>query len=291
MRIPESELILNKDGSIYHLNLLPEDIADTIFVVGDPDRVPQVSCYFDSIEVRKQKRELTTHTGYIGKKRLTVMSTGMGTGGIDIAINELDALANIDFNTRTVKTTHKTLQIIRIGTSGALQKDVPIDSIVVSHRGVGFDGLAGFYDMQFNAEEMRYTQAIIEKFDNIRSIQTCYVAEGNAELIDLLGRDAIVGTTASSGGFYGSQGRVLRGPLKIPDFVEKLQQLNMTNFEMEAGAIYALSKLLGHRACVVNAIIANRINGEYSLQFTETVDKTIRYVLEKVSSVQEELVK
>jgi uridine phosphorylase len=286
MRIPESELILNKDGSIYHLNLLPEDIADTIFVVGDPDRVPQVSCYFDSIEVRKQKRELTTHTGYIGKKRLTVMSTGMGTGGIDIAINELDALANIDFNTRTVKTTHKTLQIIRIGTSGALQKDVPIDSIVVSHRGVGFDGLAGF-----NAEEMRYTQAIIEKFDNIRSIQTCYVAEGNAELIDLLGRDAIVGTTASSGGFYGSQGRVLRGPLKIPDFVEKLQQLNMTNFEMEAGAIYALSKLLGHRACVVNAIIANRINGEYSLQFTETVDKTIRYVLEKVSSVQEELVK
>lgn len=148
MRIPESELILNKDGSIYHLNLLPEDIADSIIVVGDPDRVPQVSCYFDRIEVRKQKRELVTHTGYVGNKRISVISTGMGIGGIDIALNELDALANIDFKTRTINPQLKSLDIIRLGTAGGLQKDVPVDSMVVSQRAVGLDGLAGFYDVQ-----------------------------------------------------------------------------------------------------------------------------------------------
>lgn len=287
MRIPESELILNKDGSIYHLNLLPEDIADTIFVVGDPDRVPQVSCYFDKIEVRKQKRELVSHTGYIGKKRLTVISTGMGIGGIDIAINELDALANIDLTTRQIKPTKRSLDIIRIGTCGGLQKDVPVDSIVVSQRGVGFDGLAGFYDVSFNAEELRFAQTIHEKFNHVPAIQSCYVAEGNAELINLYGRDATIGTTATSSGFYAGQGRVLRGPLKIPDFLDKLEQLNLTNFEMEAAAIYALTKVLGHRACVVNVVVANRIANQFTQNATESVDKTIRYVLEKTTSVQE----
>jgi uridine phosphorylase len=278
MRIPESELILNKDGSIYHLNLQPEDIADSVFVVGDPDRVPQVSRYFDRIEVKKQKREMVTHTG------LTVMSTGMGIGGIDIALNELDALANIDFSTRQIKPSIKRLNIVRIGTCGALQKDVPVDSIVVSQRGVGFDGLAGFYEVPFNAEELRMTQHIIATFNHVPTLQACYVCDGNPELISLYAEDAIIGTTATSSGFYASQGRILRGALKIPDFLEKLEQLNLTNFEMEAAAIYALARVLGHRACVVNVVVANRIANQFSQQPTESIDKTIRFVLEKFST-------
>ncbi len=283
MRIAESELILNKDGSIYHLNLLPEDLADSIFVVGDPDRVPQVSRYFDSIEVKKQKRELVTHTGYIGNKRLTVMSTGMGIGGIDIAINELDALVNIDFATRQLKSTIRRLDIVRIGTCGALQKDVAVDNIVVSKRAVGFDGLAGFYDVHFNQEELRLAQNIIDTFNHIPTIQSVYVADGDPELVSLYGEKAIVGTTATSSGFYAPQGRVLRGPLKITDFLDKLEQLKLTNFEMEASAIYMLAKLLGHRACVVNVVVANRIANQYSQKAAESIDKTIRFVLERFS--------
>jgi len=291
MRIHESELILNKDGSIYHLNLLPEDIADTILVVGDPDRVPQVSCYFDRIEIRKQKRELVTHTGYIGKKRISVISTGMGVGGIDIAINELDALANIDFKTRMINPTLKKLDIIRIGTSGALQKEVPVDSMVVSHRGLGFDGLAGFYEIEYNDEEKRLTQQVLEKFNHHPAIQACYIAEGDPELLNLLGsKEAIVGTTVTSSGFYAAQGRVLRGQLQIKDFIEKLQQLNMTNFEMETSLLYALGKILGHRMSSVCAIVANRATQEFSKEPAEAVDSTIRFVLEKISSVQETLV-
>lgn len=286
MRIPESELILNKDGSIYHLNLLPEDISDFIITVGDPDRVPNVSCYFDRIEIRKQKREIVTHTGYLGNKRITVISTGMGTGSIDIVLNELDALANIDFNTRLVKPHPKSLRIVRVGTAGTLQKDVPVDSIVVSQRAVGLESVANFYDLSFNAEETRITQNFLEKFDHIPAIQGCYTVEGDGELVNLLGQEAIVGTTVTCGGFYGAQGRVLRGALKIKDFIEKLQQLNMTNFEMETAGIYAIAKLLGHRACSVSAIMANRATGEFSKQSTESVDNTIRFVLEKIALLE-----
>lgn len=291
MRIHESELILNKDGSIYHLNLLPEDVADTILVVGDPDRVPQVSCYFDRMDVRKQKRELVTHTGYVGKKRISVISTGMGVGGIDIAINELDALANIDFNTRTIKPTHKQLDIIRLGTAGALQREVPVDSMVVSHRGLGFDGLAGFYEIQYNEEEKRLTQQVLEKFGHHPAVQSCYMVEGDPTLLNLFGsEEAIVGTTVTSSGFYAAQGRVLRGQLQIKDFIEKLQQLNMTNFEMETSLLYALGRILGHRMSSVCAIVANRASLEFSKEPAEAVDRTIRFVLEKLSSTQEEMV-
>ncbi|HEV2614137.1 MAG TPA: nucleoside phosphorylase [Gammaproteobacteria bacterium] len=288
MRIPESELILNKDGSIYHLNLLPEDLADFVIVVGDPDRVPQVSCYFDRIEVRKQKRELVTHTGYIGKKRISVLSTGMGVGGIDICMNELDALANIDFKTRTIKPNLKSLQIVRLGTCGSLQKDAPVDSIVVSQRALGLDGIANFYDIEYNSEETRLMQAVLEKFNNHPAIQPCYAVDGNAELTNLFGTsgEAIIGTTVTTSGFYAAQGRILRGQLKIKDFIEKLQQLNMTNFEMETSAIFALAKILGHRASSVCAVVANRAAQQFSQNSTETVDKTIRFVLEKFS-VQE----
>ncbi len=291
MRIPESELILNKDGSIYHLNLLPEDLGDTIILVGDPDRVPQVSCYFDHIEIRKQKRELVTHTGMLGKKRISVISSGMGIGGVDIAINELDALVNVDFKTRLVKSTHKTLQIIRLGTCGSLQKEVPVDSMVVSRRAVGLDGLANFYDMEFNAEEENLRQQVLEKFNHHPAIQSCYAVEADPQLVNLLGsQEAIVGTTVTTGGFYAAQGRIIRAPIKINNFIETLQQLNMTNFEMETSAIFALAKILGHRAASVCAVVANRAAKEYSVQATETIDATIRFVLEKLTSLQEEVV-
>ncbi|MDX2164551.1 MAG: nucleoside phosphorylase [Gammaproteobacteria bacterium] len=290
MRIPESELILNKDGSIYHLNLLPEDLADFVILVGDPDRVPQVSCYFDSIEVRKQKRELVTHTGYLGKKRISVISSGMGIGGVDIAMNELDALVNVDFKTRTVNPTHKSLQIVRLGTCGSLQKDVPVDSMVVSRRAVGLDGLANFYEISFNPEEEALRQEVIEKFNHHPAIEACYTAEGDQRLVNLFGSEqAIVGTTVTSGGFYAGQGRVIRAPLKINNFFETLQALNMTNFEMETSAIFALAKVLGHRAASVCAVVANRAAQEYSLQPSETIDSTIRFVLEKITSDQEEV--
>lgn len=291
MRIPESELILNKDGSVYHLNLLPEDLADTIILVGDPDRVPSVSCYFDRIDVRKQKRELVTHTGYIGKKRISVISSGMGIGGIDIVMNEMDALANVDFKTRTVKSTHKSLNIIRLGTCGSLQEDVPVDSFVVSRRAVGFDGLANFYEVNFNAEETRLRQEIIDKFNNHPAIQPCYVIESDPTLVNLLGsQNAIIGTTVTTSGFYAPQGRLIRGPLKINHFIETLQKLNMTNFEMETSAIFALARILNHRAASVCAVIANRAVQKYSTQATETVDATIRFVLEKITSLQEEAI-
>lgn len=284
MRISESELILNKDGSIYHLNLLPEDLADCVVLVGDPDRVPLVSRYFDRIEIRKQKRELVTHTGYVGNKRISVISSGMGVGGVDIAMNELDALANIDFKTRTVKSDIRSLQIIRLGTCGSLQKHTPIDSIVVSERALGLDGLANFYDINYNNDETGFRQAIIDKFEGHPAIQQCYVVEGDAALTNLFrGSEAIIGTTVTTGGFYAAQGRVIRAQLKIKDFIEKLQQLNMTNFEMETAAIFALAKVLGHRASSACVVVANRAAQEYSKAPEESVDKTIRFLIEKLS--------
>lgn len=283
MRISESELILNKDGSIYHLNLLPEDLADCIILVGDPDRVPLVSRYFDRIEVQKQKRELVTHTGYIGNKRISVLSSGMGVGGVDIAMNELDALANIDFKTRTVRPVTKSLQIVRLGTCGSIQKHTPVDSIIISERALGLDGLANFYDINYSDNETHFRQTVLDKFADDSAIQMCYVVEGDAELTNLFrGSEAIIGSTVTTGGFYGAQGRVLRGQLKIKDFIEKLMQLNMTNFEMETSAIFALAKILGHRSSSACVVVANRAAQQYTKNPVEAVDKTIRFVLEKL---------
>ncbi len=283
MRIAESELILNKDGSIYHLNLLPEDLADSVILVGDPDRVPLVSRYFDRIEIRKQKRELVTHTGYLGNKRISVLSSGMGVGGVDIAMNELDALANIDFKTRTIKPNFKSLEIIRLGTCGSIQEHAPVDSIVVSERALGLDGVANFYDIEYNNNESRFRQTILDKFEGHPAIQMCYVIEGDPALTNLFrGSEAIIGSTITTGGFYGAQGRVLRAQLKINDFIEKLQQLNMTNFEMETSAIFALAKILGHRASSACVVVANRAAQQYTKNADEAVDKTIRFVLEKL---------
>lgn len=286
MRIPESELILNPDGSIYHLNLLPEDIADLIIVVGDPDRVQMVSRYFDHIELKKQKRELITHTGTIGHKRITALSTGMSTDNIDIVFNELDALANIDFKTRTIKPQTKSLKIIRAGTAGSLQADIPVDSFVISKDAVGLDGLANFYETTFSSEEIALQKRFAAAFPTDPVIQTCYAATADAGLTNLLSKGHILGTTVTCAGFYGPQGRVLRAKPKIDRFTERLTQLGMANFEMEASAIYTLGKILGHQTCSVSAIVANRVTQQFSAKPYDAIDKLIRYMLERLVDIK-----
>lgn len=286
MTFTESELILNSNNSIYHLNLLPEDVADIIFTVGDPDRVPQVSQYFDSIELRKQKREFVTHTGYIGKNRVSVMSTGISTDNIDIFLNELDALVNIDFNTRTTKRALRSLQIIRIGTAGGLQPDIELDSVVVSKYGIGLDGLGNLYQLPHSEEEQNLQRAFVQHFEN-HSALNIYTTTANQKLVESLEKVFHPGITVTCGGFYGPQGRVLRAQPSITNLVEKLQQFSwnnekIANFEMETAGLYAMGTLLGHQCCSVSAIIANRCIQQFSKDITKTVDKTIQKVLETI---------
>lgn len=284
MSILESELVLNDDGSIYHLHLLPEDIADTILLVGDQDRVPEVSKYFDSIEVKKHKREFYTHTGFIGKKRISVISTGIGTDNIDIVINELDALANIDIQKREEKKEKKSLKFIRIGTSGSLQKSIEVDSIVASSHGLGLDGTLNFYPMVFNNHELELQAKIATQLDI--SFVNSYVTQSPGNILSLF-PELAKGITATCCGFYAPQGRVLRAGVKVPNLIERLSKVDInglcvTNFEMETAAIYGLAKLLGHEAVSVNAIVANRITHQFSKQPHKTIDQTILRVLDAV---------
>jgi len=283
--ITESELILNKDGSIYHLHLLPEDIADTIFLVGDPDRVKKVSNFFDRIELKKQKREFITHTGYVGKKRFTVLSTGIGTDNIDIVMNELDALANIDLKARVPNKKTKSLQLIRLGTSGALQKDIPVDSMVVSTHGLGLDGLLNYYLLTSGKKEKDLLHAFNEYFHDEHLFPKTYLAKASSELLLKLGKHEISGITATCSGFYGPQGRTVRTTLKKPDLIDILAAFShgksrITNFEMETSAIYGLASVFGHRACSVNAIIANRPNKIFSTKADKSVDEMIKKVID-----------
>jgi len=286
MPIEASELILNPDGSIYHLNLLPEDIADTIFLVGDPDRVEEVSRYFDSIEIRKQKREFVSHTGYIGKKRLTCLSTGIGTDNIDIVLNELDALVNIDLKTRLIKTDLKSLNLIRIGTCGSLQHDIPVDSFLASEYGIGLDGLLGFYEFEVSEEDKQFIQPIIPIVKNLGVHPI--IAKGSELLLNTIAKDMRKGVTLTNCGFYGPQGRTVRIAPKDKNYIDALSAINLpggrkfTNMEMETSAIYGLSKLLGHHALSCNAILANRVDGTFSADPHGATDKLIRYVLEKI---------
>jgi len=287
MKIESSELVLNEDGSVYHLNLLPEDVADIIIFVGDPGRVARVSKHFDSIEVKKSKREFVTHTGYIGKKRLTVISTGIGPDNIDIVMNELDAVVNIDLKTRKIKKDLKSLTIIRIGTSGSLQKNIPVDSYVVSTHGLGFDGLAGFYDKLSEDEELDIEKAFFSQVQWGISTSKPYISKGNEELIEILSEKATTGITVTGNGFYGPQGRVLRINTKQKDLNLALQNfefngLRICNFEMETSALYALGGMLGHKTATICAIIANRDLKQYSENYKKTVDEMIVYVLEKL---------
>ncbi|MCK0159607.1 nucleoside phosphorylase [Allomuricauda sp. F6463D] len=286
-----SELVLNPDGSIYHLNLLPEDIASTIITVGDPQRVKEVSKYFDSIEVKKSKREFVTHTGQFSGKRISVISTGIGTDNIDIVFNELDALANIDFTTRQAKTNTTKLNFIRVGTSGSLQADIPVDSFLISSVGIGFDNLMHFYDCG-HIKNMELEQALAAYLGWSKYNIHPYAVDVDKDLSTIFKSNRIrFGATGTNSGFYGPQGRVLRLAPTIKDFNEKLSEfshgnIRITNLEMETAAIYGIAKLLGHRAVSLNAILANRATGEFSDQGHKTIDELIQYTLKCIADSQ-----
>jgi uridine phosphorylase len=286
--ISETDLILNADGSAYHLNLLPGDIADTVITVGDPDRVGEVSKYFDSIELQKGKREFITHTGRIGKKRISVLSTGIGTDNIDIVLNELDALVNIDFETRIPNAELKKLNIIRIGTSGAIQPDIKVDSLLVSSAAFGLDALAGFYKQSYSEEEKELLKQFSAEFNDEMMINP-YIATANSMLLNKLANGIQQGITVTAPGFYSPQGRQVRAYSAIPQLMDivtnfKADGKRITNMEMETAGIYSLAKILGHCAISFNVILANRAINEFSKQPTEIMDHYIKQLIEKISS-------
>lgn len=285
MKISTTDLILNKDGSVYHLNLLPEDLAGDIITVGDPDRVGEVSKHFDKVELRKGKREFITHTGYIGSKRISVISTGIGTDNIDIVLNELDALVNIDLDRRVYLDKLKSLNIIRIGTSGAMQTDIPIDSILVSEYAVGLDALMAFYTYEASREEKAILRAIVSQAPAFKPLKP-YVCAASKLLLRKIGKDLPRGITVTAPGFYAPQGRELRFNKSIPNFIKQLSSISkdnwrLTNLEMETSGIYGLANILGHQAISVNAILASRVKYEFSKNPGKTIDKTIKLVLER----------
>ncbi|MDF2478202.1 MAG: phosphorylase [Sphingobacterium sp.] len=280
-----AELILNSDGSIYHLNLLPADLATTIITVGDPDRVTKVSKYFDRIELKKGKREFITHTGYIGTKRLSVISTGIGTDNIDIVLNELDALVNIDFQNKTLKSELTVLDIVRIGTSGAVQADIEMGSILASTYGIGFDALMQYYQKPYDEVELNIQSSLIRHFPQL-SLKP-YVARAGKGLLERIAFDLQKGMTLTAPGFYGPQGRSLRSDNTIPDLIPlinsfKYGDLRLTNLEMETAGIYALASMFGHQAVSINAILASRVAGKFSSDPEAVVEKAIQLVLERI---------
>lgn len=284
-RIPESELIINPDGSIYHLNLKPEHLASTVITVGDPDRVEKVSKYFDEIEFTMSKREFVTHTGTYQGKRITVMSTGMGTDNIEIFMTELDALVNVDLETRLPKEKHTSLDIIRVGTSGSMQASIPAGAMLASAYGIGLDTLMAFYQTDFTDLEV----AVGEKIQKELGLSFLpYCIQGSQKLLGLLGGGLIQGNTVTCPGFFGPQGREVRLKPAIPDIIEKLSQVNvdgfeLTNFEMETAGYYAMGRLLGHEVLSLNAIVANRITHEFADNANEIVDELIRHTLKKLA--------
>ena len=284
-RIAESELIINNRGAVYHLDLRPEEIGGTVVTVGDPDRVKEISKYFDSIEVKRQHREFISHTGYINKKRITVLSSGIGPDNIDIVMNELDALVNIDFSTREVKPKLTSLNIIRVGTSGSLQADIPVDHFVASTHGLGVDNLLNFYRLEQNEQEKELIQSFVTHTQVHGQIGQPYISSGAASLIKHFVKDFHQGITVTCPGFYGPQGRVLRLGVKNPDFVNRLTdfrfgQHRITNFEMETSAIYGLGRLLGHHCLALNAIVANRVVKEFSKDGQAAVENLIKRFVE-----------
>ncbi|AUC84191.1 phosphorylase [Polaribacter sp. ALD11] len=287
MNIQQSELILNPDGSIYHLNLKPENIANDIIFVGDQDRVDKITNLFDSIEFTTQKREFKTSTGVYKGKRLSVVSTGIGPDNIDIVLNELDALVNINLETRQPKAKLTALNIVRIGTSGSLQKDIPVDSFLMSSHALDLNGMLHSYQIE-EISNKEIEDAFVKQTNWSAKKSHPILIKNSSELAQKLDSDKIFkGITATAGGFYGPQGRVLRLPLQDADINKKIDSFNyngnrITNLEMETSAIYGLSKLLGHNAVSMNAIIANRANGTFSKNYKKVVEDLIEYSLNKL---------
>lgn len=292
MQLPigASELIITPKGTIYHLDLAPEFLADTVITVGDPDRVQGVSKYFDKIEHKAQHREFVTHTGYIGKKRITVVGTGIGPDNIDIVLNELDALANIDFNTRLPKEKLRSLSIMRMGTCGSLQSDVPVDSFVVSTHGIGLDNLLHYYQ-HTNTEEEKILLHDFEQHTGLHNeVIAPYITEGSKELRQHFGAPYVHGITVTCPGFYGPQGRVLRGAIAFPNLIDKLTSFRsgthrVTNFEMETSAIYGLGKILGHQCMSINTIVANRVHKTFSNDAATAIDSMIQTSLAIIEKI------
>jgi uridine phosphorylase len=289
-RIEESELIINSRGAIYHLDLRPEELANKIFLVGDPGRVPVVSKYFDRIEIKQQHREFVSHTGYIGSERYSVISTGIGTDNIDIVLNELDALANIDFATRSIKPTLLSLQIIRLGTSGSLQKDIPVDSFVVSTHGLGIDNLLNFYRMEPRGGEQEILQAFITHTQLHQQLAHPAIASASGFLLKHFTEGYFNGITITCPGFYGPQGRILRLGLRQPDLIQRLTSFHfgpyrISNFEMETSAIYGLGHMLGHQCLSLNVIVANRISKTFSRNSLLAVERLIEKSIAHTRSI------
>jgi uridine phosphorylase len=288
--IGASELIINDRGAIYHLNVRPEEIADTIITVGDPERVAEVSKYFDRVEHKLAHREFITHTGYIGQKRISVLSTGIGPDNIDITLNEIDALANINFDTRSINDQKKSVSIIRMGTCGSLQGEVGVNELVAGTHGLGIDNVLHFYERENTEEE----KAILAAFDEHTKISAHkiqpYIATARAGLLKHFTEGYSHGITVTCPGFYGPQGRILRLPLKMPNLVDQMTsfkygQHRIANFEMETSAIYGLCNLLGHQCLSINVIIANRVKKEYSKDMGKAVDHMIEKSLGIIAGI------
>ncbi len=284
MKIAASELILNPDGSVYHLQLLPGQVADAVITVGDSDRVVEITKHFDTIEFTVQNREFKTQTGTYKGKRITVISTGIGTDNIDIVLNELDAVVNIDLKTREIKKDITSLDIIRIGTSGSISNTIALDSFVVSKMAIGFDSVLHYYSNK-SVEESQATKLFLKHTGWFIKKSIPYIITADTALAEKFSSSRTnLGITATNVGFYGPQGRVLRLPLQDPDLNAKLatftyKDLYITNMEMETAGIYGLSKLLGHKAVSLNAIIANRVSGEFSNNPAKVVEELIQYAL------------
>ncbi len=291
--LPESELILNPDGSVYHLALKPEHLGDVVFVVGDPGRVALISKRFDRIDHRSQNREFIAHTGTLRGIRVTALATGIGTDNLDIVMGELDALVNIDLEKRTPKEKTKALTIIRMGTCGALQEDIPVDQFIVSRCGLGLDTVLHFYATEETDEERRLLHAILEHTEWPDNLPLPYLAFGDEALIDRLSTGNHVGITATSGGFYGPQGRQLRAVPSVDGLNDLFtsfryptdvagHDLRITNYEMETSALYGLSGVLGHKAATICSVVANRLRKEYSKDHHAAIERMIDQVLERV---------
>jgi len=288
-RIAESELIINERGAVYHLDLRPEELGQTVVTVGDPDRVGEVSKYFDRVDVKRQHREFISHTGFVGKKRITVLSSGIGPDNIDIVLNELDALVNIDFSTREIKPALTALNIIRLGTSGSLQADIPVDSFVASTHGLGVDNLLNFYRHEQNDEEQQLLHSFITHTQIHSQTGHPYISSCAASLIKHFVDGFHQGITVTCPGFYGPQGRVLRLGIRNPNLINRLTDFRfgahrISNFEMETSAIYGLGKLLGHNCLALNAIVANRVRQEFSKDGKAAVENLIKKFIEQFDS-------
>lgn len=279
-----AELILHPDGSIYHLNLRPEHIGDTIISVGDQNRVAEVSRFFDEVSFRMNQREFVTHTGTLRGKRISVISTGIGTDNIEIFLTELDALVNVDLKTRTVKPEHRSLDIIRIGTSGAIREDIPVGTHLVSANAIGFDNLMQFYALEQNSKESEMGQALQ---DHLGLPFTPYVVGCSEALLEKVAFDMYRGNTVTAPGFYAPQGRRMRIPVRFPELLTGLMSFShesggLTNLEMETAGYYALGRLLNHRVLSVNAIIANRVRNEFAPDHAKVVENLIQKVLSRL---------